>query len=239
LRIAVLSDIHAMADALDMALAAARREGFDRLLILGDLLTYGVAPERTLALVADSVERDGAILIAGNHDQMYLDLAEGPNAYFQRLPDWLRETVEWTARRVSIEVLEDFAWQREWACGPLLTAHANPFPFGDWSYIATEAQAQAAADALSARGFAYGLFGHVHRHRTFSFGGVRVFTVGSLGQPRDAADPALQWAMIHLEDDIVTVTPKSVAFDRQSHIAAIRATSLSAPTQDRLCEFFV
>lgn len=238
MRIAVLSDIHAMADALDAALSAARREGFDRLMILGDLLTYGTAPERTLALVAESVDRDGAILVAGNHDQMYLGLAEGRNAYFEQLPDWLRETVEWTARRVSIEVLEDFAWQREWTCGPLLMAHANPFAFGDWSYIANDAQAQAAADVLAARGFAYGLFGHVHRYRRFACGSACVFTVGSLGQPRDSQDRALQWAMVDVEDDVVTVTPRSVAFDRDTHIASIRGTSLSIATQDRLCGFF-
>jgi predicted phosphodiesterase len=227
-----------MADALDAALSAARREGFDRLMILGDLLTYGVAPEKTLALVAESVERDGAVLVAGNHDQMYLGLAEGQNSYFEQLPDWLRETVEWTARRVSIEVLEDFAWQREWACGPLLMAHANPFAFGDWSYIANDAQAEVAADALAARGFAYGLFGHVHRYRRFPCEAACVFTVGSLGQPRDSQDRALQWAMVDVEDDVVTVTPRSVAFDRDAHIASIRETSLSLATQDRLCGFF-
>ena len=73
MKIAVLSDIHSVSSALDAALDDARAEGFDVLLILGDLLTYGVNPAETLELVHEAVARDGAILISGNHDQMYLD----------------------------------------------------------------------------------------------------------------------------------------------------------------------
>ena len=57
MRIAVLTDIHASSDPLQLALTAARREGFDRMLILGDLLTYGVQPLETLELVQGATAR--------------------------------------------------------------------------------------------------------------------------------------------------------------------------------------
>ena len=60
MRIAALTDIHAVSSTLEQALSAARREGFDVLLLMGDLLTYGVAPLETVALVQDAVARDGA-----------------------------------------------------------------------------------------------------------------------------------------------------------------------------------
>ncbi len=46
MRIAVLSDMHAVAEPTGQALRAAEAEGFDALVILGDLLTYGVDPRR-------------------------------------------------------------------------------------------------------------------------------------------------------------------------------------------------
>lgn len=236
-KIAVLSDIHSVSSALDAALRDARAEGFDVLLILGDLLTYGVNPAETLELVHEAAARDGAILVSGNHDQMYLETASGPD-YLACLPDWLRETVEWTATRIAPGALTRFDWQEQWTAGPLLAAHANPFAFGDWTYLADTASADAAASTLARRGYRYGIFGHTHRARRFAGEGADVFTVGSLGQPREAADPRLQWAMIELQEDRIDVQPRFVPFDRAAHQAAIRATTLSRPTKDRLCGFF-
>jgi predicted phosphodiesterase len=237
-RLAVLSDIHSVSSVLGTALGDARAEGFDILLILGDLLTYGVRPRETLELVHEAVARDGAILVAGNHDQMYLDTAEADREYQSRLPDWLRETVEWTAAQISPGALTSFDWHEQWSSGSMLAAHANPYAFGDWSYIADAAGAEAAADALLRCGYRYGVFGHTHRARRFESNGAMVFTIGSLGQPRDDADSRMQWAMIDLQDDSIDVQPRFVPFDRARHRAAICATTLSGPTQDRLCEFF-
>lgn len=238
MKIAVLSDIHSVSSALEAALDDARAEGFDVLLILGDLLTYGVSPAETLELVQDAVARDGAILVSGNHDQMYLDTSEATAEYRTRLPDWLRETVEWTATQIPPAALAAFDWQEQWSTGSLLAAHANPHAFGDWTYIADAARADAAAEALVRRGYRHGVFGHTHRARRFESEGANVFTVGSLGQPRDSADPRMQWAMIELQDDKIDVQSRFVPFDRAGHRAAIRATALSPFTQDRLCGFF-
>lgn len=238
LRIAALTDIHAMAAGLRTALADARREGFDVLLVLGDLLTYGVTPRETIDLVNDAVARDGAILITGNHDSIYLDLADRGSGYLAALPDWLQETVTWTADRVPAGAMQSFDWRHAWSHGPLFAAHANPYAFGDWRYLNDQAQAESAAIALAERGFGYGVFGHTHRARRFDFPAASIYTLGSLGQPRDDQEPRLQWAMIDVDEDQVTVEPRMVAFDRDAHVDAIRSTSLSAATQDRLCGFF-
>ncbi|VVT22467.1 Metallophosphoesterase [Sphingomonas sp. EC-HK361] len=237
MRIAVITDIHAMHGALATALSDARAEGFDVLLILGDLLTYGVDPAETLDLVQDAVARDGAILVAGNHDQIYRDLDGGADGYLAALPDWLRETVEWTAAAVPAHALARFDWAESWHHCALFAAHANPGSFGDWTYL-TETTADAAASTLRARGYRYGIFGHTHRARRFDAHGVSLFTLGSLGQPRDDADRGLKWTMIDMDETGIRVSSRRVAFDRDAHCSAIRATTLSAATQDRLCGFF-
>lgn len=237
-RIAVLSDIHAMKACLVQALADARDEGFDVLLILGDLLTYGVSPLETLELINDAIVRDGAVLVMGNHDQFYLGMGGAACDYRAGLPGWLRESVEWTAAQLPAGAMDNFDWQNEWSTGPLLAAHANPYEFGDWTYLVDADQAGAAALILAQRGYRYGVFGHTHRTRAFEYGGVSIFTIGSLGQPRDDRERQPQWAMINLDDGGILVQPRNIAFDRVGHLAAIRATTLSRPTQERLCGFF-
>ncbi|MET0363870.1 MAG: metallophosphoesterase [Sphingobium sp.] len=238
MKIAALTDIHAVSTTLEQALGDARREGFDVLLLMGDLLTYGVAPRETIALVEEAVARDGAILIAGNHDEMYRSGGNGGRAYRERLPDWLRETAEWTAAQLPDGAMDVFDWQTHWSSGPLFVAHANPYAFGDWRYINSAEDAEAAAMALAARGFAYGAFGHSHRARRFDCAAGTIFTLGSLGQPRDDRDRHMQWTMIEIIGTEVRVSPRPLPFDHDAHKRAIRASSLSLPTQDRLCGFF-
>ncbi|WP_150292178.1 metallophosphoesterase family protein [Sphingobium estronivorans] len=237
MRIAALTDIHAASHPLQLALTAARREGFDAMLILGDLLTYGVQPLETLELVQGAATRDGAILISGNHDLLYQSSPMAA-AYRAGLPDWLRESVDWTAAHIPAGSMSAFDWQESWSSGPLFVAHANPFAFGDWRYIRSAEEAEEAAEAVAAKGFLYGLFGHVHRHRRYDCAAATIFTLGSLGQPRDDADRMPKWAMIEIRGDLVTVETRDIDFDPEDQMHAIRATTLSAATQERLCRFF-
>lgn len=239
MRIAAITDVHAVASAFSEALQAARHEGFDQLLIMGDLLTYGVAPEETLALAHEAVSRDGAVLLMGNHDQLYLDLARGETAYQDSLPDWLRETVGWTAERAGAETMQALPWQESWTADALFAAHANPFSFGDWTYLNDEASMARASMMLAMRNARYGLFGHTHRHRRYSGGGVEVCTLPPLGQPRDRDDPLLRWSMVEIRDAELTLTTHPVPFDRAAHCRAINATTMSSPTKSSLCKWFL
>jgi predicted phosphodiesterase len=241
MRIAVLSDVHAHADAFEAALAAARIEGFDAMLILGDLLTYGVAPQRTLDLTRNALDRDGAVLILGNHDQLYLDLEGVGSSYSASLPDWIRESIDWTRDQLVGSLADrEFAWRKSWESGRLFAAHANPYPYGDWTYLSSSAEVNRAAQALAEGGHRWGLFGHTHRflHQTSADGLTVIATVGSLGQPRDPAMCISQWAMVTVSDSSFEIMPRAVPCDWRSHMAAIEATSLSKATQERLCRFF-
>jgi hypothetical protein len=238
-RIAAITDVHAVACAFAEALKAARLEGFDHLLIMGDLLTYGVAPQETLALAHEAVDRDGAVLLMGNHDQLYLDLAQGRTAYRDGLAEWLQETIDWTAARVEAETLRRLPWQEQWLAGPIFAAHANPFQFGDWTYLNDEPSFQRASMALADRGARHGLFGHTHRARLYSGGPSEVHTLPSLGQPRDREKPEPRWTMVEISGNELTLSSRTVPFDRAAHCRAVDATSMSSPTKSRLCSWFL
>src|SRR5512140_2025474 len=92
MRYLVLSDIHANIDALDAVLADAGTQGYERVLVLGDLVGYGAEPnlviERVRALAP-------AAVIRGNHDKVAsgLESADGFNPTAQRAANWTRDAL--------------------------------------------------------------------------------------------------------------------------------------------------
>lgn len=239
MKIAILSDIHAVAGAYRQALADARSEGFDQLVILGDLLTYGVDPEETLDLTQEALERDQAAIVRGNHDELYM---EGPSTkadYIARMPDWIRESFEWTAAKVvGSNFWRTAAWHDELPIGELLLAHANPFGVGNWRYLNDTTSLNEASLELERRAFRWGVFGHVHRFRCSDAGGpARAFTVGSIGQPREIGGIS-QWAMACLSDGRFTIEPRPVEYDWRQQRMAVLDSALSAATKERIMSYF-
>lgn len=254
----VLSDLHANGKALRAALTDAEARGFDRAVVLGDLLTYGVDVNEVIDAVSDLQDRRGAAVVLGNHDQLYLDLAEGRSDYYRSLPEWLRETIDWTASRLDHAAFrERFHWVESVDASPWLFAHANPWSYGDWRYLYTENDARDAALALRDRGFGGGVFGHTHRRHALAFEGVAtaaaslgddwelldddprtlVVNPGSIGQPRHT-DGRSTYLRLEREGRRVRGQLVSVTYDVTAHVRALRKASLSASTLAKLCRFF-
>jgi len=239
-RIAVISDVHAALQPFASAISAARQTGFDHLILLGDLFTYGIDPIECAALAAEAIQHDGAILVGGNHDQLYIDMERGNFDYFSRLPDWIRESVEWTWSELGSKWPQSLEYTEEWTNGPLLLAHANPFGYGDWTYLANEGLLKKAAGKCAERGFSYGVFGHLHRWSSYRDNDTEIHIVGSTGQPRSCEDPAPHWSMIEMDDDAFSISREYIDFDSDAHVAAIRNTkALSDRTKDMLCGYYI
>ena len=240
MRIAVISDVHSVAAPFRKALSAARSEGFDQLLLLGDLFTYGVDPTECVDLALEAIDQDGAFLVGGNHEQLYVDLRDRRSAYIDQLPDWIRESVEWTWRELGESWPNRLEWISEWAWGSILFAHANPFGYGDWTYLANDELLQAAATKLRERGFSAGIFGHLHRPKTFldDFG-TQVHVVNSVGQPRSKNGKGPSWTMIEVDNGNLSVEDRPIDFDAETHRSEIFAVSgLSPETKSMLCRFY-
>src|SRR6185436_12177546 len=87
MRYLVLTDIHANLEALDTCLADARVRGYDRTLVLGDLVGYGPDPN----LVVDRVQAlEPVAIVRGNHDKVAcgLEQAEGFNSVAKSAAKW-------------------------------------------------------------------------------------------------------------------------------------------------------
>jgi predicted phosphodiesterase len=238
-RIAVISDVHAAHAPFAAALSAAKNVGFDQLVLLGDMFTYGINPVECAELAFEVIAKDGAILIAGNHDQLYMDLERDKQDYYNRLPDWIRESVEWTWVTLGYQWPYGMPYVEEWRTEDLIMAHANPFGFGDWTYLSDESSLERAADICTELGFRYGVFGHLHRSVSHITSSAEIHVIGSIGQPRARDDQMPHWAMLELTNNSLSVVRHNVAFDAAAHCAEIRQhPNFSENTKNKLCGFF-
>jgi predicted phosphodiesterase len=139
MRLGVLSDVHANAQALDAALAFLAGEGVDAYVCAGDLVGYGPAPN-------DCVRRACALPghhVAGNHDLIAVGRLGD-----ERCDRRARESLRWTRA-----VLEDDCRQLLAALPPgahvagVAVHHGSPTD--PCVYVRTEEQALAALDEAS------------------------------------------------------------------------------------------
>jgi predicted phosphodiesterase len=263
LRIAIISDVHANAGAFSAALAAAHTNGFDRLVILGDLLSYGCHPLEVLELAGGAASAHEAIFIKGNHDQLYIDLMRGDDTYFSSLPAWLQETATWTHDALKGRDIESmFAWQNNVIFADAFFSHANPFTPGDWTYLNRPEEIERAARRLKMRKQSLGVFGHTHRPKIVEFdnsgaghihhvvldeplkrfalrksGNPKIIDVGAVGQPR-SEDKSSKMAILTIEGDNVQVEFIRLDYDFAAHADAITRSALSEQTRKKLLGFF-
>jgi diadenosine tetraphosphatase ApaH/serine/threonine PP2A family protein phosphatase len=215
MRYLVLTDIHANLEALDACLTDARAHGFDRALVLGDLVGYGGDPN---AVIDRVVALDPAAIVRGNHDKVAcgLEAAEGFNAV-------AKSAAHWTFSALTPE-------HRDWLAalpeGPIdvddLVEICHGSPFDEDAYIFDELDA---VRALKVSQRPLCLFGHTHYPVMFALsdgivetdspsgaaesqlvlkdGAKYLLNPGSVGQPRDG-DPRAAYAIVDVEARTVT-----------------------------------
>jgi len=207
MRYLVLTDIHANLEALDACLVDARSRGYDKTLVLGDLVGYGADPNAVIERIRSLKPM---AIVRGNHDKVAsgLEQAEGFNAV-------ARSAAKWT-----LEVLQPE--YRDWLAalpeGPIyideLVEICHGSPFNEDAYIFDELDA---VRALKTSSRPLWLFGHTHYPVTFELSADAIDTLvpttasvaelwlkegakylvnpGSVGQPRDG-DPRAAYAIV-------------------------------------------
>lgn len=268
MKLGFVGDVHANARALDEALRILDGLAPDRIVFMGDLLSYGADVSEVLERVADRVAR-GAVVILGNHDRLYLDLLSGKQSYYDGLSEWIRESVDFTLQRLDAKVFSSLPFTHEHLEGDLLVAHANPFGkdgrgLPNWRYLRTIQDHADAAAALRARDLRVGVFGHTHRARIVPWPGLLdlgaeclslrdwqpvgeadalVVNVGSVGQPRNLTATSMVGCMTRTPDargaTSVDIDILPLSYDVDGHLASLQKLPLSPGTIGALQAFFV
>lgn len=213
---ALISDIHANLEALEVVLRDIREEGINEILCLGDVVGYGPNPCECL----DRVIELSHITILGNHDQAALFDPDGFNPVALQAVYWTRQQLESRGDPGAINKRWDFLGElpRTYNEGELLLVHGSPREPTNEYVFPEDVYNQRKMEALFSRVERYCFQGHTHIPGIFTverefltpdevghqfrLGQDKVMiNVGSVGQPRDN-DPRACYVI--LEDDVVT-----------------------------------
>jgi predicted phosphodiesterase len=246
--ITVVSDLHANKRAVKACLEAVSQKRSDQLVILGDILTYGIDTQEVMDMVAGALEK-GAQLLTGNHDEMYLQLIAGYCEIFPKLRADLQESITYNLDRVDAKLFAGWKWEKELVLDNVYFSHANPY--GDcWEYIKDQDDFLMAAYKIKNFKNLAGVFGHTHRAAHFSLKNgfipqieglqddVFVINPGSVGQPRSVPRQASILRLSSHENRLwAEIEP--VPYDMQAHVEDLRNSSLSNFTKTKLLSHFL
>lgn len=213
--VAVLSDIHANAPALDAVLAQVRKAGAEQLVLLGDHVGYYYQPREVVA----ELMRWPSAAIGGNHDRLALAARRDANVladYRHRYGSGLDAVLEQFAP-AEWAWLEALPAQREITLGRWRIHLAHGAPFDDDAYVYPDAppeRLERTRDGIDADAVWLG-----HTHWPFhSMGQPAILNPGSVGQPRDLGGVA-SWAL----------------FNADTGAVAMRRTEFATGALERMC----
>ena len=257
----ILSDVHSNIYAYKAAIRQVRKIGFEKLINLGDLLTYGPDPLAVIEASIDSVCKDNMIMVMGNHDKLYTDLAVGNVTYYSKLPNWIRESVDWTANEIDISKYgETFLWQKSHSTNGVYFAHANAMEFGDWSYLNNQDEINSTRSALRNKKSIIGVFGHTHRpniinhsiQKIVSSGKIGEFVIdtekskndtclivnaGSVGQPR-GIEKVSTMVVLSTKSKKILVDIVPIEYDITEHIKKIAHLGVSHEAKKNILKYY-
>ncbi len=237
-KIAILGDIHANIEALDVVLADAREQGVDEYLCTGDVVGYNASPSECIWRVREL----GCPVTMGNHDfyvcSRNLDLDDfNPHAAFG---------VKWTRAQLledELQWLSDLPFTH--VSKGVTLVHATMDRPENFGYVFDNLQAAANfTNQMTPVCF----HGHTHCPMIYERTGEGVFridpqpfklqmgrkyfiNVGSVGQPRDG-DP--RSAYVIYDSLAKTVTFRRLAYDIAAAQERIRMAGLPERLAERL-----
>ena len=236
-KIAILGDIHANIDALNVALDDCRAQGVTDFMCVGDVVGYNAAPRECLSIIRSL----GCPVVKGNHDHYVsadLDLRDfHPNA---------AAVVRWTRGQLTDEEL---AWLgglpfAETRMG-VSVVHAtmdNPEGFGYvFDYLQAEANFIFQKAPICFHGHTHcpmiyekqmtGVFRIDPQDLKLPIGRKYFINVGSVGQPRDG-DPRLSYVIYEMATR--TVKFRRLEYDVKAAQDRIRLAGLPERLAERL-----
>ena len=232
--VAVLSDVHGNAAALDAVLADLAGVPHDATVVAGDLALLGPRPAEALA----RLRALDAPTVYGNTDRELLRQDPGRQ---DPLVDWTRERIGEDGLAYLASLPFDLRITPPGGASPdddLLVVHATPTdveavlilepgPSGTWQ-VTPEAEATALVGDVRASLI---VLGHIHVASAGSVRGRRLATVGAVGFPFDG-DPRAAYALVAWNGRAWRLTHRRVAYDHAAVAVDVRA--LDPPHADAI-----
>lgn len=189
MKYAIISDVHANLEAVEVCFREIERLRVDRVICLGDLVDYCAQPNEVISIIKNNCD----VVLLGNHDE-----AQYNHLLSERFNERARVSSIHTRTVLEPEHLEYIKKLKlTHSENELHFVHASPLEPPAYKYVLNEEAAVVNFDAFNER---ICFIGHSHRPVIFesSDSGVKIFpagklnknnryiiNVGSVGQPRD------------------------------------------------------
>ncbi|HYF62303.1 MAG TPA: metallophosphoesterase family protein [Herpetosiphonaceae bacterium] len=232
MRIALISDIHGHATALDAVLKDIARQNVDQIVCLGDVATIGPQPRE----VVTRLRRLGCLFVMGNHDAALLNPAAARQYH---IADVLWPSLAWCAEQLDAEdmaFLASFQPTIEVSLGANTTLacfHGSPRSPVELVLATTPAADLEAFFAGQTAAVLAG--GHSHIQMLRQHLGQLIINPGSVGHPfMRPASPGIvptlfrwaEYAIVQCVDECLSVELRRVPFDIEAFFAIVAASSL-------------
>lgn len=236
MRVAILSDIHANAEALEAVLADAQAHATEHYLSLGDTIGFNGDPAACMNKVAGLF----VAAVRGNHEQALLHRGLFGVPLYTTMMD--RTTAMLTAEQIAF--IRALPMHAEW--NGITLVHASPATPEEWKRLSSIPAARTAFEHFNGQ---LCFYGHTHRAAIFKQetenGNIAIIPAvyqqngsctielepgcrylinpGSVGQPRD-----FDWRAAYalLDTEAQTITLRRLEYDVESAAAKISNTGL-------------
>jgi len=234
MKFAIIADIHANLEALQVVLADIKEQKCTHYACVGDVVGYGASPNECLKIIRDM----GMPCVKGNHDE-YCSIEENLDGFNPHAA----EAVNWTRLQLSTDErqwLRDLKYTRMIASFSIV--HATLDAPQRWGYVFDKL---AAAASFPYQTTPVCFFGHTHvpvafmrdtavrggTYSKFKIDPAKKYfiNVGAVGQPRDNNPKA---AYVIYDTDTGTIELRRLDYD----IAAAQKKILAAGLPERLAE---
>ncbi|HET9681006.1 MAG TPA: metallophosphoesterase family protein [Candidatus Limnocylindrales bacterium] len=203
-RIAVLSDVHGVAPALEAVRKAIKKEKPDLVLVAGDLVMNGPDPAGSIDTLR-AMEGEGAIVVQGNTDVAVADAdyaAAFPWLLEAGVSDAIRLAAEWAHDALDDEQL---AWlrrlpaERRVRVGDTLVLLTHASPGSQTQGFDRDLDPTAILERIARTDARVICCGHTHLPDVREFGWKVIVNDGSAGYVFDG-EPTASWALVTIGD---------------------------------------
>lgn len=225
MKIAVFSDVHGNAIALEAVLNDINLRGIDLVFCGGDLVGYGAYPNEVINLI----RKYRIPTIMGNYDDgVGFSRSDCGCAYDPRMKELGRISLEWTKKQVNFEnraflrsLLERIQFT---VCGKkVLIVHGSPRRIND--YLHADMPEESALRMFDDEKVDIIICGHTHFPYTRIMDSKCLINAGSVGKPKDG-DQRAAYTVLKLTESSLETEVIRVKYDVERMAQAIETSGL-------------
>jgi putative phosphoesterase len=213
MKFAVISDIHANIDALEIALKDIEQNEIDMIYCTGDLVGYAPFPNE----VIESIRSRQIPTLQGNYDKRVGEELSGADTKDKNAMDPSAQVLHWTQEHTSEEnkrLLRELPKQlwTEVEGKKVLLVHGSTRRNNEYLYENSKELEEIAVEA----DFDVLIFGHTHKPFHQVVKGIHFINAGSVGKPKHASGDARgTYVIVDVSMDHVEVEIRYVAYDHE------------------------